>query len=431
MHDMNRRSFMKTTAAVSLGAIASQIGAKAYAAGDDKIRIGVIGCGGRGTDAVRNCVESSEGVELVAMADLFKNRLDGSFKELKLGSPDGKISPLKGFNVSPDQCFVGFDAYEKLLACKLDMVLLTAPPYTRPIHLKAAIEAGKHVFMEKPAGVDPVGIRSVIQTAELADQKKLSIVAGTQRRHQKHYLDLMKKVHEGAIGELMTAQCYWCGGDMLNYWKWFEREKMPNDMEWQCRNWPWFLWTSGDHLVEQHVHNIDVINWALDAHPVKAYGMGGRAVRKYGNIYDHFAIEFEYPKGIKVLSMCRQMPACTERVSENVKGTKGICYTDGATGYIKGENAYKYEGDNPNPYVEEHRDLIQSIKDSKPLNEAKRVAESTLAGIMGRMSTYTGREINWEWVMNVSKLDIVPAKLDFAGELPAEPPAAPGKTQLI
>jgi predicted dehydrogenase len=431
MTEMNRRSFIKTTAAVSLGAIAAQIGAKAYAAGDDKIRIGVIGCGGRGTDAVRNCVESSEGVELVAMADLFKDRLDGSFKSLKEGSADGKVAPLKGFNVKPEMCFVGFDAYEKLLACKLDLVLLTAPPYSRPMHLKAAIEAGKHVFMEKPAGVDPIGIRSVIQTAEMADQKKLSIVAGTQRRHQKHYIDLMKKVQEGAIGDLMTAQCYWSGGDMLGYWKWFDRDKMPNDMEWQCRNWPWFLWTSGDHLVEQHVHNIDVINWALGDHPVKAYGMGGRAVRKYGNIYDHFAIEFEYPKGIKALSMCRQMPAPTERISENVKGTKGICYTDGATGYIKGETNYRYEGPNPNPYVVEHADLIQSIKDGKPVNEAKRVAESTLTGIMGRMSTYTGREISWDWVMNASKLDLMPAKFDFAGEFPAEPPAAPGKTQLI
>ncbi len=431
MHEMDRRSFMKTTAAVSLGAIATQLGAKAYAEGDDKIRIGVIGCGGRGTDAVRNCVESAEGVELVAMADLFKDRLDGSFKSLKEGSSDKKNPPLKGFNVSPDQCFVGFDAYQKLLACKLDMVLLTAPPYSRPIHFKAAIEAGKHVFMEKPAGVDPVGIRSVIQTSELADQKKLAVVAGTQRRHQFHYLDLMKKVHDGAIGDLMAAQCYWCGGEMLGYWKWFERDKMPNDMEWQCRNWPWFAWTSGDHLVEQHVHNIDVINWALDGHPVKAYGMGGRAVRKYGNIYDHFAVEFEYPKGIKVLSMCRQMPACSERVSESVKGTKGLCYTDGSTGYIKGENPYKYEGDNPNPYVQEHTDLIKSIREGKPINEGKRVAESTLAGIMGRMSTYTGREISWEWVMNASKLNMVPEKLDFAGELPAEPPAAPGKTQLI
>jgi predicted dehydrogenase len=422
---------MKTSAAVSLGALASQLGSRVYAAGNDKIRIGLIGCGGRGTGAVRDCIEASESVELVAMADLFKDQIDKAVKEFKEGTPDKKKTPLqRGFNVSPEQCFDGFDAYQKLLACELDLVMLAAPPYTRPAHLKAAVEAGKHVFMEKPAGVDPVGIRSVIKSAELAEQKKLAIVAGSQRRHQKHYIDLMNKVHNGEIGDIIAGQCYWCGGDMLGYWRYFDRSKMASDMEWQCRNWPWILWTSGDHIVEQHVHNIDVMNWALATHPVKAFGMGGRAVRKNGNMYDHFAVEFEYANGARVQSMCRQMPSCSERVSENVVGTKGTCYTDGGSGYIKGANAYKYEGPNPNPYVEEHRDLIQSIRDGKPLNEAKQIAESTLAGIMGRMSAYTGREISWDWVMNASKLDLSPAKYEF-GDLPLEPVAAPGRTQLI
>lgn len=431
MQEMNRRAFMKTSAAVSLGAIASQLGARAYAAGSDKIRIGLIGCGGRGTDAVRNCIEASNSVVLVAMADLFKDHIDKAVKDFKEGTDDKKKAPLNdAFNVKPDMCFVGFNAYQKLLATDVDLVLLTAPPYTRPIHLKAAVEAGKHVFMEKPAGVDPVGIRSVIQSGELADQKKLSIVAGTQRRHQKHYIELINRVNNGEIGDIVSGQCYWCGGDMLGYWRYFKRENMKNDMEWQCRNWPWFLWTSGDHIVEQHVHNIDVINWALASHPVKAFGMGGRAARKNGNIYDHFAVEFEYANGARILSMCRQMPSCSERVSEHVVGTKGTCYTDGATGYTKGDNAYKYEGANPNPYVEEHVDLIKSIREGKPLNEAKQVAESTLAGIMGRISAYTGREISWDWAMKASKLDLSPAKYDF-GKLPAEPPAVPGKTQLI
>ena len=297
------------------------------------------------------------------------------------------------------------------------------------MHLKAAVEAGKHVFMEKPAGVDPVGIRSVIQTAELADQKKLSIVAGTQRRHQKHYIELMKKVNDGEIGDIMSGQCYWCGGDMLGYWKWFERDNMKNDMEWQCRNWPWFLWTSGDHLVEQHVHNIDVINWALDAHPVKAFGMGGRAVRKYGNIYDHFAIEFEYPKGIKFSVCAGKCPAARTRLGKRQGNKRHLLYRRSDRLHQR-RNDYKYEGPNPNPYVEEHSDLIQSINDGKPLNEAKRFAESTLAGIMGRMSTYTGREISWDWVMKASKLDLSPAKLDFAGELPAESVACRVKHSL-
>jgi len=431
MQEMNRRVFMKTSAAVSLGAIASQLGARAYAAGSDKIRVGLIGCGGRGTGAVRDCIEASESVELVAMADLFKDRLDSSFKELKEGSADKKNNPLqRGFNVTPEQCFVGFDAYQKLLAADVDLVLLAAPPYSRPLHLQAAVEAGKHVFMEKPAGVDPVGIRSVIKSGELADQKKLSIVAGSQRRHQKHYIELMNRISNGEIGDIIAGQCYWCGGDMLGYWRYFDRTKMGSDMEWQCRNWPWFLWTSGDHIVEQHVHNIDVMNWALNSHPVKVFGMGGRAVRKNGNIYDHFAVEFEYANGAKIQSMCRQMPSCSERISENVMGTKGTCYTDGATGYIKGANAYKYEGPNPNPYVLEHADLIQSIKDGKPLNEAKRIAESTLAGIMGRTSAYTGREISWDWAMNASKLDLSPAKYEF-GELLEQQVALPGRTQLV
>jgi predicted dehydrogenase len=422
---------MKTSAAVSLGALTSQLGAKAYAAGDDKIRIGIIGCGGRGMDAMRDCVEASESVELVAMADLFKEQIDKALKDFKEGNPDKKRAPLqRGINVIPERCFDGFDAYQKLLATDVDLVMLAAPPHFRPIHLKAAVEAGKHIFMEKPAGVDPVGIRSVIKSAELAEQKKLSIVAGSQRRHQKHYIELMNRVHNGEIGDIVAGQCYWCGGNMLGYWRWFERDKMSSDMEWQCKNWPWFVWTSGDCIVEQHVHNIDVINWAMGTHPVKAFGMGGRAVRKNGNIYDHFAVEFEYANGAKVLSMNRQMNSCSERISEYVMGAKGTCYTDMGGGYIKGANAYKYDGPDPNPYVEEHRDLIQSIRDGKPLNEAKRLAESTLTGIMGRMSAYTGREISWDWVMNASKLDLSPARYEF-GDLPVAPVAAPGATQLI
>jgi predicted dehydrogenase len=366
------------------------------------------------------------------MADLFKDRLDRAMKLLPEGVPNDKDrTPLKrGFNVMPEKCFVGFDAYQKLLATDVDLVLLTAAPYTRPTHLKAAVEAGKHVFMEKPAGVDPVGIRSVIQSGELAEQKKLAIVAGTQRRHQTHYIELMKRVHDGKIGKIVSGQCYWCGGDMTGWWKWYEREGISSDMEWQCRNWPWFVWTSGDHIVEQHVHNIDVINWAMGSHPVKAFGMGGRAARKNGNIYDHFAVEFEYSNGAKVTSMCRQINRCSERISEHVAGTKGACYTDQASGYIKGANAYKYDGPNVDPYREEHVDLIKSIQDGKPLNEAKRVAESTLTGIMGRICAYTGREISWDWLMKASKLDLSPAKYEF-GELPVEPVATPGKTQLI
>jgi len=427
---LSRRDFIKTSAAVSLAALGLGTNKPVlsevegiFAAGSDTIRIGLIGCGGRGTDAVKDCVRSSPGVELVAMGDIFKDRLDNSFENLKkdLGEK---------FKVTRDRCFIGFNCHEKVVACDINMVILTAPPHFRPAHLKTAVEAGKHVFMEKPVGVDPVGIRSVIASSELADTKSLAIVAGTQRRHQAHYVGLMKRIHNGDIGEIVGGQCYWNGGKMLGYWKWYDREEGMSDMEWQCRNWPWFTWLSGDHIIEQHVHNIDVMNWALQAHPVQCMGMGGRQVRKLGNIFDHFAVEFEYPNGVRISSMCRQMEGCTDNVSERVVGTNGRSYTDGSIGFIEGPHAYKYDDSNPNPYIQEHADLIKSIREGKPLNEARRVAESTLTAIMGRMSAYTGRALKWDWIMKASKLDLTPPKYEF-GDLPEAPVPVPGKTLLI
>ncbi|GAH76133.1 unnamed protein product, partial [marine sediment metagenome] len=257
--------------------------------------------------------------------------------------------------VTDGTCFVGFDAYKKVIATDVDLVILAAPPHFRPEHLKAAIEAGKHVFMEKPVAVDPVGVRSVIATSELAAEKNLAIVAGTQRRHQAHYLEIMRRVHNGDIGEIVAAQCYWIGD--YEYYKAVLRQPGWSDMEWQCRNWNYFTWLSGDHIVEQHVHNIDVINWAIGSHPVQAMGMGGREVRtgpEYGHIFDHFAVEYEYPGGVRVTSMCRQMSGCSHRVSERLVGTMGSTYTDGSNGYIEGQKPFKYEGSSPNPYVQEH-----------------------------------------------------------------------------
>jgi len=317
------------------------------------------------------------------------------------------------------------------------MVILGTPPHFRPEHFKAAIEAGKHVFMEKPVAVDPVGIRSIIASSELAKQKGLAIVAGTQRRHQAHYLEIMRRIHRGDIGEVVGGQCYWNMGAL-----WVERAKENmqkrtvlgwSDMEWQCRNWLFFTWLSGDHIVEQHVHNLDIINWAIGAHPVQAMGMGGREVRtgpEYGNIFDHFAVEYEYANGVRVLSMCRQTDGCHEQVSERVVGTKGQTYTDGSNGSVEGQNPYKYEGESPNPYVQEHADLIASIREGKPLNEGKRIAESTLTAIIGRMSAYTGRALKWDWAMNASKLDLTPPEYEM-GDLPVRPVAVPGKTKLV
>jgi len=416
---LSRRGFIKASA-VSLAALGTE---RMFAAGSDRLRIGLIGCGGRGEGAAKDCINADKGVELVAMGDLFKDRMEKTLEGLK---KDFEAN----IKVTSNTCFVGFDAYQKVIGAGVDMVILAGPPHFRPIHLKAAIEAGKHVFMEKPAGVDPAGIRSLIATSELAEKKKLAIVAGTQRRHQAHYVEIMKRVKNGDIGEIVAAQCYWNGGDMLGYWKWYEKEPGMSSMEWQCRNWPWWTWLSGDHIVEQHVHNIDIVNWAIGSHPVQCMGMGGRQVRTLGNIYDHFAVEFEYPNGVRVSSMCRQITGCADRVSERIVGTKGATYTDSSVGYIEGAKAYKYEGPNPNPYVQEHADLIKSIREGKPLNEGRNVAEGTMGAIMGRMSAYTGRALKWDWAMNASKLDLTPPKYEF-GDLPVPPVAVPGKTQLI
>ena len=416
---VSRRDFIKTSLGASLTA-AIPGGLGLHAAGSDAIRIGVIGCGGRGTGATIDCLNSAPGVEVVAMGDLFMDRIDSSLKRIREAHPD-KVK------VAKDKFFTGFDSYLKVTACpEVNLIVTAAAPGFRPLHLKAAVEAGKHVFMEKPVAVDPMGIRSVIASAELARRKGTAIVAGTQRRHQQSYLELMKRIHDGEIGEIIGGQCYWNQGDL---WV-IKKTPAMSEMEWQCRNWLYFSWLSGDHIVEQHVHNIDVMNWAFGSLPVKVMGMGGRQQRtapEYGNIFDHFAVEFEYPNGVRVHSMCRQIPGCADRVEERIVGTKGYAF---GYGEIHGQNFWKFQAEDPNPYVLEHTDLIASIRGGKPLNEGRQIAESTMCAIMGRMSAYTGRAISWEWAMASSKLDLTPAKYDF-GPNPVDPVAIPGVTPLI
>ncbi len=427
---MSRRDFIKATSAVSLAAAVSRVG-PLFASGSDRIRVGLIGCGGRGTGAAIDCVSSSSNIVIASLGDLFQDCWGGSLKRLRERLPEESLA------VTPDTCYSGFDAYKKVLASDIDMVIMAPPPHFRPEHLKAAVEAGKHVFMEKPVAVDPVGVRSIIRSSELAAEKGLAIVAGTQRRHQNHYLEITQRVHNGAIGEIVAGQCYWNMGALWigrAYENWVKYQSGEwSDMEWQIRNWLFLTWLSGDHIVEQHVHNLDVINWFIGSHPVSCAGMGGRQVRtgpEFGNIFDHFAVEYEYPNGARVMSMCRQTQGCADNVSERVIGTKGLAYTDGADGYIRGVNAYKIAEESPNPYVQEHADLIASIRNGNPLNEGKQVAESTLTAIMGRMSAYTGRALSWDWVMNASKLDLSPPSYEF-GKLPVRPAAVPGKTELI
>ncbi len=352
------------------------------------------------------------------MGDLFKDRLNKSRLALK-----GELKDK--YKVSSDTAFLGFDAYKQVIASDVDLVLLTTPAGFRPIHLKAAIEGGKHAFVEKPCATDPVGVRSVLASSALATEKKLAIVAGTQRRHQFGYVETVKRIHDGAIGGIIWAETYWNQGAA---WV-IPRKPEWSDMEWQIRNWHYFTWIGGDHVVEQHVHNIDIINWVMDAHPVRAFSSGGREVRtapEYGYIYDHFTTDFEYPNGVRVVSMCRQQEGTKGDVREFVQGIKGKA--DPAAS-IDGPTAFKYKGPNPNPYVQEHADLIASIRAGRPLNEGRQIAESTLTAMMGRMSAYTGQEVTWDFAMN-SKLDLFPPKLEL-GPLPVVEPAVPGKTKLI
>ncbi len=410
---VSRRAFLAGSAGI---AALAATGNYAFAAGADSIKIGVVGCGGRGRDAVQNAVASADGVEVWAVADAFKDRADAMRQSLgNLGDKN---------KVTDDRTFVGLDAYKKVLASGVNYIILATNPGYRPLHLRAAIEAGVNVFAEKPIATCPTGIRSVMETAKLATQKNLAIVAGTQRRHQPPYVETIKRIRDGALGEILAAQVYWIQGGM---WA-INREPSMTDFEWQVRNWQYFTRFGGDQIVEQHIHNLDVANWALGGHPVRALGMGGRQVRLdplYGHVYDHFAVEFEYPNGVRVTSMCRQQDGTSSRVSERVVGTKG--WSD-PSGRIQTDSLWRYDGATPNPYVQEHTDNIAAIRAGKPLNEGQRIAESTLTAIMGRESCYSGQEVTWDQILN-SKLDLRPDELTW-GPLPTPPVAMPGKYRL-
>jgi myo-inositol 2-dehydrogenase/D-chiro-inositol 1-dehydrogenase len=418
----SRRDFLKTSTAAVGGAVAAgwSVIPGAYAAGSDEIRVGVIGCGGRGTGAAEDVVTSSPNVKVVAMGDVFKDHLDKSLKFLQEKVAD-KI------DVPEERQFVGLDAYEKVLASDINYVILATPPGFRPLHLKASVAAGKHIFCEKPMAVDGPGIRTCYEVFEESKKKGMAIGVGTQRHHQTTYLETLKRVHDGAIGEIVAARAYWNQGPIWVY----PREEGWSDLEWQLRDWYYFTWLCGDHIVEQHVHNLDVVNWAMHGHPVSAVGLGGRQVRtgpEYGCIYDHFAIDYEYENGVHMMSMCRQIPNCANSVSEALVGTKGFCQADRAT--ITGETSWRFRGEKNSPYVQEHTDLIASIRAGKPYNELEGVIEGTLTAIMGRMSAYTGKAVTWEEALN-SKEELVPANLAWDMSLPVPPVAMPGKTELV
>ncbi len=450
---VTRRNFIKSTAALGTAAMLTDLGSqRAHAGNSGTLKVGLVGCGGRGVGAAINAVESQngQGVQIVALGDLFMGRVKGE----DLTQFGGKRYPgamttipnalqAKKFNlaacykVTADTCFDGFDCYKKVIDSGIDIVILATPPGFRPMMLEYAVEKGVHVFMEKPVCTDfPGGVR-VIAAGEKAKQKGLAIVAGTQRRHEEAYLQILDRVQNGEIGEIVGGQCYWNGGTL------WHRGENPDwtPMEHQCRNWIYYTWLSGDHIAEQHVHNIDILNWALGGPPEKCMSTGGRLVRtdpKFGNVYDHFACEFEYANGARVASYCRQMAGATNRVSEVILGTKGKASASGVGRILghgldadgKPRELFRYKVQpgqrKPNPYVQEHADLIASIRSGKPLNEAKDVADSCLTALMGAISAYTGRQVKYEALIQKAKRSIFPEKLEF-GPAPQIPVALPGQ----
>ncbi|HOD80973.1 MAG: Inositol 2-dehydrogenase [Planctomycetes bacterium ADurb.Bin126] len=418
MAEQTNKTKTTTAAAVGAAALAGSAVNLAFGQGSDRIKVGVIGCGGRGSGAVRNNLDAVPNTDVVAVGDLFESKAKG----MKSGLD--REQKYKGrIKIGDDKVFWGYDAYKKVLDTDCQLVILTQPPGFRPRHFKAAIEAGKNVFFEKPVAVDPTGCRIIIEASKLAEQKKLGVVCGTQRRHEFSRQELMKRIHDGAIGELVGGQCYWVGGGI-----WYRgASEGQTEMDWQCHNWYHFTWLSGDQICEQHIHNIDILNWCFNGPPKKFLGMGGRIQRDYskqakevaqffksdswekynGDIWDHITTELEYANGARCLSLAAHLPG-SGRVNERIVGSKGISNCSNSIQDLKGQNVWTYKGQHVNGMVQEHKDLVDSIMAGKPLNEGVRIAESTLTAIGGRMSAFTGREFSWDWLLNASKLDLWP-----------------------
>ncbi len=433
-NQQTRRKFIKTSVAGGTAAMLLPSG-MLYGKSPDKIKVGLIGCGGRGTGAgIIDCAESTPGVELVAIGDVFEDHVKSAPEQIKTNLQKRGLPVKDIYKVTPETTFAGFDAYKNVIACDVDMIILTTPPFFRPQHLRAAVEAGKHVFMEKPIAVDPLGVRSVIESSDLAKEKGLAVVSGTQLRRILSNRETIKRVHNGDIGDLTGGQVVRAGGAMRD-WRKEEENKKPewSDMEYHIRRWLFWTWQSGDFITEMHVHNLDIMNWILQSHPVQCMGVGGRQVRteaKYGDCFDHFAVEYEYPNDVRIEYIGTQIDGFTYRSDQRVSGTKGSVYLYGGNGIIKGANPWKFEGEKPNPSVLQYAEMIESIRNGKPLNEGRQIAESTMTAILGRMSAYTGRALKWDWAMNASKLDLTPGKMEF-GDLPDMPIPMPGVTELI
>jgi predicted dehydrogenase len=439
---IDRRTFVKASSLAMGGVLLtpSVMAAKAHIDGDDVIKIGLIGCGGRGTGAAVQALSSGQNVKLVAMADAFRDRLDQSYSRISDQNSYASDEPVKVANlvdVPEEHKFVGFDGYKKVIPL-VDVVILATPPGFRPAHFEAAVKAGKHVFMEKPLAVDAPGVRKILAAAEIAKQKKLNVVVGLQRHYQKKYQRWVDMLHNGAIGDIVASRVYWNGGGV------WVRDRKPGmtEMEYQMLNWYYFNWLCGDHINEQHIHNIDVGNWVKQAYPVQAQGIGGRLVRtgkEHGEIFDHHYVEYIYEDGSVMASQCKHWKNTASKVSEAFHGTNGSAPEPGViltkSGYALLDHNDKKD---PNPYQYEHDLLFEAIaKGEYKFADAENGAKSTMTAVMGRMATYSGNVITWDEAIN-SNIDLMPKKLAWDADplvMPGPdgyyPHAIPGETKVI
>ena len=434
--NQSRRQFVQQTAMATGAFLTVPMGVERMANvhGEQKLKLALVGCGGRGSGAAVQALTADENVELVAMADAFADRVDRSLKGIQ-----EHFEGQKKIDVKEKNRFVGFDAYKKAIDLA-DVVILSTPPGFRPYHFEYAIANGKHVFMEKPVATDPVGIRKVLETAKIAKAKKLNVVVGLQRHYQSKYIDLKQRIDSGAIGQIRSGQVYWNDAGV-----WVKaRQAGQSELEYQMRNWYYFNWLCGDHILEQHIHNIDVANWFIGDYPISAQGMGGRQVRNgkdHGEIFDHHFVEFTYANGAVIASQCRHIPGTMRRVDEVFQGTQGtVEIGKGEITNLNGESTYKYpsrDSEDPNPYQVEHDRLFASIRSGGVIADAENGAKSTLTAILGRMATYTGKKITFEEALN-SELHLMPEEVTWNSTPPSLPDAdgnypipTPGKTKMI
>ena len=436
----SRRNFVKKTAALTTGVLTSTLPIHSFAnvSNDKKLKLALVGCGGRGSGAAVQALIADENVELIAMADVFKDRIEKSLEGIK-----EYFGGTKKINVNEKNIFIGFDSYIKAIDL-CDIVILTTPPGFRPLHFEYAVQNDKHIFMEKTLATDAPGVRRVLDAARVAKEKKLNVVVGLQRHYENKYINLYNKLKSDAIGKIISGQVYWNdGGVWVN-----KRKPGQTELEYQMRNWYYFNWICGDHILEQHIHNIDVANWFIGEYPSTAQGMGGREVRNgkdHGHIFDHHFVEFHYPGGAVISSQCRHQKNTMRRVDEVFQGTKGsITLGSGEIRDLSGnlkfsypKNNYWESDDEPNPYQVEHDKLFKSIREGNVISDAENGAKSTLSAIMGRMATYTGKKITWDEIMN-SKESLVPDNLSWNSTPPILPDEdgnydvpVPGKTKFI